>query len=320
MGIFQNKDQYEGYNIYSMKKYVDKKRITFIVIAIIAIIITLCMSIYYLVDTTKRVEKSKEFAKQIIEYNQQQQEEAKQKEIEKQAKIPKLTEQGKENIKNIYHTDKKVAYLTFDDGPSNNTHQILDILKQNNIKATFFVLGSQVEIFPETTNRIYNEGHYIANHGYSHKYSEIYQSPEQVLNEFNQCNQIVAKTINVPEYNSHLFRFPGGSVGGKYAELKKQAITLLEQNDILHIDWNSLTGDSEKVNPTEEYLMDNLQKTTEGKNSLVILMHDAQAKKITAETLPKVIEYLQQQGYSFESFYDIIKYITKMERIKNDRY
>ena len=307
MGIFQNKDQYEGYNIYSMKKYVDKKRITFIVIAIIAIIITLCMSIYYLVDTTKRVEKSKEFAKQIIEYNQQQQEEAKQKEIEKQAKIPKLTEQGKENIKNIYHTDKKVAYLTFDDGPSNNTHQILDILKQNNIKATFFVLGSQVEIFPETTNRIYNEGHYIANHGYSHKYSEIYQSPEQVLNEFNQCNQIVAKTINVPEYNSHLFRFPGGSVGGKYAELKKQAITLLEQNDILHIDWNSLTGDSEKSKPTEDYLMNNLQKTTEGKNSLVILMHDAQAKKITAETLPKVIEYLQQQGYSFESFYDIIK-------------
>lgn len=307
MGIFRNKDQYEGYNIYSMKKYVDKKRITFIVIAIIAIIITLCMSIYYLVDTTKRVEKSKEFAKQIIEYQKKQQEEEKQKEIERQAKIPKLTEQGKENIKNIYHTDKKVAYLTFDDGPSNNTHQILDILKQNNIKATFFVLGSQVEIFPETTNRIYNEGHYIANHGYSHKYSEIYQSPEQVLNEFNQCNQIVAKTINVPEYNSHLFRFPGGSVGGKYAELKKQAITLLEQNDILHIDWNSLTGDSEKVNPTEEYLMDNLQKTTEGKNSLVILMHDAQAKKITAETLPKVIEYLQQQGYSFESFYDIIK-------------
>ena len=307
MGIFQNKDQYEGYNIYSMKKYVDKKRITFIVIAIIAIIITLCMSIYYLVDTTKRVEKSKEFAKQIIEYKQKQQEEEKQKEIERQAKIPKLTEQGKENLKNIYHTDKKVAYLTFDDGPSNNTHQILDILKQNNIKATFFVLGSQVEIFPETTNRIYNEGHYIANHGYSHKYSSIYHSPENVLNEFNQCNQIVAKTINVPEYNSHLFRFPGGSVGGKYAELKKQAITLLEQNDILHIDWNSLTGDSEKVNPTEEYLMDNLQKTTEGKNSLVILMHDAQAKKITAETLPKVIEYLQQQGYSFESFYDIIK-------------
>ena len=81
MGIFRNKDQYEGYNIYSMKKYVDKKRITYIVIAIVAIIITLSMSIYYLVDTTLRVKKSKEFEKQIIEYNQQQQEEAKQKDI-----------------------------------------------------------------------------------------------------------------------------------------------------------------------------------------------------------------------------------------------
>ena len=112
---------------------------------------------------------------------------------------------------------------------------------------------------------------------------------------------------NMIEYNSHLFRFPGGSVGGKYAELKSQAIALLDQNNILHIDWNSLTGDSEKANPTEEYLMNNLQKTTEGKNSLVVLMHDAQAKHITVETLPKVIEYLIQQGYTFKNFYEIVK-------------
>ncbi|MFQ9264282.1 MAG: polysaccharide deacetylase family protein [Clostridia bacterium] len=311
MGIFHNREQYEGYNIYSMKKYVDKKRMIFTITAIIAVIVTLSLTIFYLLDTTIRVKKSKEFAKQIeeFEHQQQQEEEKKKKEEEeaRQAKIPKLTEQGKENLKNIYHTEEKVAYLTFDDGPSNNTHEILDILKQYNIKATFFVLGSQVEVFPETTNRIYNEGHYIANHGYSHKYSSIYHSPENVLNEFNQCNQIVAKTINVPEYNSHLFRFPGGLVGGKYAEIKKQAEVLLEQNDILHIDWNSLTGDSEKSKPTEDYLMNNLQKTTAGKNSLVVLMHDAQAKHITVETLPKVIDYLQQQGYTFKNFYEIIK-------------
>ena len=311
MGIFQNKEQYEGYNIYSMKKYVDKKRMVFTITAIIAVIVTLSLTIYYLADTTIRVKKSREYAKPISEFEQQRQETENKKkeeeEAERQAKIPKLTEQGKENLKNIYHSEEKVAYLTFDDGPSNNTHEILDILKKYNIKATFFVLGSQVEVFPETTNRIYNEGHYIANHGYSHKYSNIYQSPEQVLNEFNQCNQIVASTINVPEYNSHLFRFPGGSVGGKYAELKSQAIALLDQNNILHIDWNSLTGDSEKTNPTEEYLMNNLQKTTEGKNSLVVLMHDAQAKHITVETLPKVIEYLIQQGYTFKNFYEIIK-------------
>lgn len=307
MGIFQKKDQYEGYNIYSMKKYVDKKRIIFIAIVVMVTIIALALTLYYLIDTTIRVKKSKEFYRQIIEYQQQEETKRKEEQEEKQSKIPKLTDQGKEKLKNIYNNEKKVAYLTFDDGPSNNTHQILDILKQYNIKATFFVLGSQVEIFPETTNRIYNEGHYIANHGYSHKYSNIYQSPEQVLNEFNQCNQIVANTINIPEYNSHLFRFPGGSVGGKYAEIKKQAITLLEQNEILYINWNSLTGDSEKANPSEEYIMNNLQKTSEGKNNLVVLMHDAQAKHITVETLPKVIEYLILQGYEFDNFYNIIK-------------
>ena len=307
MGIFKNKDQFEGYNIYSMKKYVDKKRMIFTITAIIVVILTLALTIYYLVDTNIRIKKGKEFANQITEYEQNQKKIEEQKEAERKAKIPQLTEEGKENLKNIYHSQEKTAYLTFDDGPSNNTHEILDILKQYIIKATFFVLGSQVQVFPETTNRIYNEGHYIANHGYSHKYSSIYQSPEQVLNEYNQCNEVVAKTINVPEYNSHLFRFPGGSVGGKYADLKKQAITLLDQNNILHIDWNSLTGDSEKANPTEEYLMDNLQKTTEGKNNLVVLMHDAQAKHITVETLPKVIEYLQQQGYTFKNFYEIIK-------------
>ena len=241
---------------------------------------------------------------QIVEY---QEELDKEKEIERQAKIPKLTNEGKENIKKIYSSETKRAFLTFDDGPSPNTNDILNILKENDIKATFFVLGSQVEIMPEITNRIYNEGHYIANHGYSHIYSKIYQSPEQVLNEYNQCNKIVANTIKVPEYNSHLFRFPGGSVGGKYAEIKSQAISLLDQNNILYVDWNSLTGDSEKTNPTEEYLMNNLQKTTNEKNSVIILMHDTQAKRITVEFLPKVIEYLKQQGYEFENFYNIIK-------------
>lgn len=307
MGLFWGKEQYQGCNIYSMKKYVDRKRIIFNIIVGVVTIITLMLVIYYIVDTSVRIKKSKQFELQIIEAQKQQEEMKKQKEIERQAKIPKLTDVGKENLKKIYNSETKRAFLTFDDGPSKNTNDILNILRDNNIKATFFVLGSQVEVFPETTNRIYNEGHFIANHGYSHRYSDIYQSPEQVLNEYNQCNQVVSSTINVPEYNSHLFRFPGGSIGGKYAKIKNQAISLLEENNILHIDWNSLTGDSEQVNPTEEYLMNNLQKTTEEKNSLVILMHDSQAKRITVDFLPKVIEYLRQQGYEFDNFYSVIK-------------
>ena len=84
-------------------------------------------------------------------------------------------------------------------------------------------------------------------------------------------------------------------------------IELLEQNNIMHVDWNALTGDAEKSSPDEEYLMNNLQKTTQNKNSIVILMHDAQAKRVTVEFLPKLIEFFQQQGYQFENFYSIIK-------------
>lgn len=307
MWLFHNKEQSKGYNIYSMKKYVDKKRIMFNLIVCFLIIITIILIIYYVIDTSIRLKKINEFAEQISQYKNIQEEIAQKEEEEKQKKIPILTNQGKENIKNIYHSEKKRAFLTFDDGPSTNTNDILDILKQNNIKATFFVLGIQAEIMPETTKRIFEEGHYIANHGYSHIYSHIYSSPEQVLKEFNQCNQIVANTIGIPEYNSHLFRFPGGFYGGKYQKIKDQAKQILEQNDILHVDWNALTGDSEKVNPSEEYLMNNLQKTTDGKNSVVILMHDSKAKRITVDILQQGIQFLREQGYEFENFYSIIK-------------
>ena len=90
MGIFKNKDQFEGYNIYSMKKYVDKKRMIFTITAIIVVILTLALTIYYLVDTNIRIKKGKEFANQITEYEQNQKKIEEQKEAERKAKIPKL--------------------------------------------------------------------------------------------------------------------------------------------------------------------------------------------------------------------------------------
>ncbi|MCI8636622.1 MAG: polysaccharide deacetylase family protein [Clostridia bacterium] len=119
---------------------------------------------------------------------------------------------GRKNIENIYHSETKRAFLTFDDGPSTVTPTILEVLKQENVKASFFVLGSRVEAMPDTVKRIYEEGHYIANHGYSHTYSAIYSSPQAVLDEYNKCNEAVKKAIGKQEYNSHLFRFPGGLV------------------------------------------------------------------------------------------------------------
>ena len=169
------------------------------------------------------------------------------------------------------------------------------------------MLGSNVEENQEIIKRIYDEGHYIANHGYTHSYSSIYMSPESVLDEFNRCNDAVKQAIGVPKYNSHLFRFPGGLVGGKYGEIKSKPNELLKQNDIMSVDWNVLTGDAETNNLSVDFEIQRLQETIKNKNSAVILMHDAYAKKVTVESLPKIISYLREQGYEFKNFYDIIK-------------
>ena len=305
-------NEYEDLDIYKIKtdQKLNKKKIAILVLCIL-ILICLIITIKHTITTMKgyKIYKQYETQLQSLKYQDEKEQQKKKEEEEKakQAKIPKLTEEGKNNIDNIYKSDTKRAFLTFDDGPSEVTNQILDTLKQEKVKATFFVLGSNVKTLPNVVKRIYDEGHYIANHGYSHVYSKIYASPQTVLDEFNQCNDAVKEAIQVPEYNSHLFRFPGGLAGGKYATIKNEANELLKQNEVMHVDWNSLTGDAETNNLSIEFELQRLRETSEGKNSLVILMHDAQAKKTTADALPNIIAYLKEQGYKFESFYNIIK-------------
>lgn len=222
-------------------------------------------------------------------------------------KLPVYSENAKKKLKSLYTDDTKVAYLTFDDGPSQTvTPQILDLLKQENIKATFFVLGSRVKANPDLVKREYQEGHFIANHGYSHEYSQIYKSVDSVIDEYNKTETQIQKAIGVENYNSHLFRFPGGSNGGKYAKLKSQAKEELHKHDISFIDWNALTSDAAGAN-TKEKLIENLKETVKNKKSVVILMHDASNKILTYETLPDVIQYLKDEGYSFDNFYSIMK-------------
>lgn len=288
----------------------DKEKILFIILVIVAIICVI-LTIMNIRKSIKSYKVYKQYEAQTIMLKQQAEEKAKEeqekKEKERQAKLPKLTDEGKENIKHIYSSDTKRAFLTFDDGPSAVTNKILDTLKQQNIKATFFVLGSNVEAMPDLVKRMYDEGHFIANHGYSHVYSQIYSSPESVLNEYNQCNDAVKKAIGENDYNSHLFRFPGGLAGGKYADIKTQANELLEKNDIVHVDWNALNGDAETNNLTTDLELSRLNETVGEKNSIVVLMHDSPAKSVTADSLSQIIDFLKNKGYEFKSFYEIIK-------------
>ena len=218
-----------------------------------------------------------------------------------------LSQEQIEKISKIYTAnDGKRVFLTFDDGPSKTvTPLILDLLKKENIKATFFVLGYNAERNPEILKRVYAEGHYIANHGYSHKYNEIYNSVDTVIYEYNKTEQCIKNALDNQNYNSRVFRFPGGSVGGKYNQIKQEAKEVLKQNNVAFLDWNALSNDSAGAH-TKEDIMDNITKTVGEKNNVVILMHDASDKILTYETLQDVINFLKNKGYMFKNLYDIL--------------
>lgn len=219
--------------------------------------------------------------------------------------IPEYNENAQTDIKNLYFSTEKVAYLTFDDGPSANiTPQILDTLKLEGVPATFFVVGQRVKLHPELVKRAYDEGHYIANHGYSHSYSKIYQSVDTVFGEYVECENAVREALGIPDYRMFLFRFPGGSAGGRYASIKAEAKDFLNSYSVVHTNWNCMTGDAEGKNTLEDQ-MNELKATMEGDDTIIVLMHDASDKQVTADTLPEAIHYLKEQGYTFKNFYEI---------------
>lgn len=295
------------------EKKTNKIKIMLIVISsILFIIVFSCMGIYFAKEYNIKIKKDKQ--EKIINYvTQLEKEKEKQTpkqeekiEQENKTKLPIYSEEANNKIKNIYANKEKVAYLTFDDGPSRAvTPLILDLLKEENIKATFFVLGSNVEKNPDLLKREYEEGHYIANHGYTHTYSKIYSKPSNVLSEYEKTEKSIKKALDNEEYSSHLFRFPGGYHGGKYASIKKEAAKILKQNDIAYVDWNCLSKDAEGAN-TKEKILENIKKYSEDKGTLVILMHDASTKILTYETLKDVIDYLRNEGYTFDNFYNIM--------------
>ena len=277
--------------------------------------LALIFSLLFIVLVLNEVYKKKLIEKTSIQYAEQIERiqeiatklEQERLEEERKAKLPELTEEGKQNIQNIYKSETKRVFLTFDDGPSKNvTVSILDILKQENVKATFFVLGSRVELYPDIVKREYDEGHFIASHGYSHIYSQIYASPQSVLDEYNKSLVAIRNAIGEQEYNPHLFRFPGGYAGGKYALIKQEAATVLEQNGIMHVDWNALTSDAAGSTTTEQFLAE-LDRTVKQHTSVVVLMHDAGTKQATADALPQIIAYFRDRGFEFKNFYDVFK-------------
>lgn len=165
----------------------------------------------------------------------------------------------------------KTMYLTFDDGPSaQNTEAVLDILKEKNICATFFLVGENVRKYPEVAKRIAEEGHTIGIHCDSHDYQKIYESVDSYLEDFEAAHETVLETTGV---DAKLFRFPGGSVNAYDAAVGKEIAERMTQKGYVYFDWNASLEDAVKKS-TPQKLIDNATESTLGRKKVVMLAHD----------------------------------------------
>lgn len=191
----------------------------------------------------------------------------------------------------------KTAYLTFDDGPLAATAQILDILKEHDVKATFFVNGRDSDYALRMYKRMANEGHAIGNHSYSHEYNKVYKSIGAFVNEVEQLQDLIYQTTGkTPE----VLRFPGGSdtrvsVIHSGRDLMPTLTKIVQVMGLQYFDWN-VTSASASVSATAESIYNSVIDGCQGKNTVNILFHET---RLVAEALPAIIEELKEQGYVF---------------------
>lgn len=191
---------------------------------------------------------------------------------------------------------EKLIFLTFDDGPSDRvTPRVLDVLKEEGVPATFFIIGRNAETRKEIIKREIAEGHTVAVHSYSHDYKKIYSSPEALIDDIDKCNKVLFDCSGV---RSDLYRFPGGSYG-----LSSQLIEAVTKHGMRYVDWNASTRDAEIYKPTPAQLVNAAITTPANANRVVLLAHDSTTKTATAEALRDIITAYKSRGYTFEKFY-----------------
>jgi peptidoglycan/xylan/chitin deacetylase (PgdA/CDA1 family) len=205
---------------------------------------------------------------------------------------------------------KKIAFLTFDDGPSTSvTPKILDTLKNYNVKATFCLIGQNIEEnekSKELVMQIFKEGHAIGNHTYSHNMKKLYPgnklNVDSYMEEVEQDNNVIRNIIG-QDFNTRVLRMPGGYMSREYYhDPNLDAFNAkLKEKDIYSIDWNAYDFDSEGKRKNAAELLEHVKESVGTKQKVVILMHDTYGKEETAKALPQIIEYLRDQGYEFKT-------------------
>ncbi|WP_294374818.1 polysaccharide deacetylase family protein [uncultured Clostridium sp.] len=197
----------------------------------------------------------------------------------------------------------KAVYLTFDDGPSETvTPQILDILKNEGVHATFFVLGKAIDSSEENKEllkRTVSEGNAIGIHSYSHNYKILY--PNNIVNVNNFKDEVEKtnaslKSVLGEDFTTKAIRFPGGHMTWKGTEALDD---YFQQEGYSYIDWNALSKDAEGASKNAQQLYQEVINTTGTKQKVILLMHDTYKKEETAKSLPDIIHYFKDNGYEF---------------------
>lgn len=194
--------------------------------------------------------------------------------------------------------DKKVAYITFDDGPCKSTPQLLEVLRKLNVKATFFVsaqYGSDEEVV-EWLKQIKADGHEIGVHSYSHRYNEIYSSVKNYLKDFKKMDDLIVKATGE---HARLFRFPGGSNTGYNASIREDIIKEMTSRGMVYYDWNAYNGDCDGFSKSE--MIAKAVKESSYRNKSIVLMHNIPKKDLVIESLPSIVKELSEKGYVFEA-------------------
>lgn len=199
-----------------------------------------------------------------------------------------------------YKTDgEKIVYLTFDDGPSENTQRVLDVLDQYGVKATFFVTGHEPG-HRDLIGEAYRRGHTVGMHTMTHDYARLYASEDAYFSDLDEVAQVVRDQIG---YVPFLVRFPGGAsntVSANYCPgIMTTLSTDLPARGYQYYDWNVSSGDAAGTNVPADTIVSS--SCVEGYTNIVLLMHDSNTKATTPEALPRIIEYYQERGYEFKA-------------------
>lgn len=195
--------------------------------------------------------------------------------------------------------EAKTVYLTFDDGPSRNTEEILAVLRKHGIQGTFFVTAQNADepYAAQLLEQIRDEGHTIGLHSYSHRFDKIYHTPDAYLEDLDKLNEYLADTVGV---RPSILRFPGGSASRNASKETMSAMKAeVTRRGYLYYDWDVVSGDDTATVYPAEYLAERIVNGASGKEQAIVLMHDNATPTTTAQAVDMAVERLRELGYTF---------------------